>query len=110
MTARGAGVPEQIRTNDPDFDPARALVRVPLSPGLLCELLGIPDDHEIIGCRWNFDVVGGEIELIVEGCDLPVVHFGQVIPRVVPTITVDWSQGKAVRSWDWNLDNMEDRT
>jgi len=108
MSARGADAPESVRTDIPDYDAARAVVRVPVSPGILAELLGIPDDHEIVGCRWDMERAGGVLELLIEGSDLPVIEPGTVIPRVVPTIHVDTIAGRAVRRWDWNLDSMED--
>ena len=79
----------------------RNMASFAVQPALIEQALNMPDAHEIVGAEWDF--ASRTVRLYVEGPSLPVVEQGQVVPSIVPSVTVESDEtGKRVHTWDWN--------
>lgn len=67
-----------------------------LSTDLFIESLGLPFDTEIIGVEWDFEHQC--MKVFIEHPDLNEVEYGEIIPRLQPTIT------HTERTWNWNVE------
>lgn len=66
----------------------------------------MPEGHEVVGAEWDF--ASRTVRLFVEGPDLPEVEPGQIVPSIVPSVTVAIDDvGKRVHTWHWNAANAE---
>ena len=75
-----------------------------VTPHLIEQALKMPDGHEIVGAEWDF--ASRTLRLFVEGPDLPEVERGQIVPSIVPSLTVTAGEdGKRVYTWHWNAAN-----
>lgn len=79
----------------------RNMASFAVQPVLIEQALNMPDAHEIVGAEWDF--ASRTVRLYVEGPSLPVVEQGQVVPSIVPSVTVEADQtGKRTHTWNWN--------
>ena len=84
----------------------RNMASFAVTPHLIEQALTMPDGHEIVGAEWDF--ASRTLRLFVEGPDLPEVERGQIVPSIVPSLTVTAGEdGKRVYTWHWNAANAE---
>ncbi len=82
----------------------RKMASFAVAPDLLEQALTMPDGHEIVGAEWDF--ASRTVRLFVEGPDMPEVDLGQIVPSIVPSVTVAIDDGgKRVHAWRWNAAN-----
>ena len=82
----------------------RNMASFAVTPHLIEQALTMPDGHEIVGAEWDF--ASRTLRLFVEGPDLPEVERGQIVPSIVPSLTVTAGEdGKRVYTWHWNAAN-----
>lgn len=84
----------------------RNMASFAVAPHLIEQALTMPDGHEIVGAEWDF--ASRTVRLFVEGPGLPEVERGQIVPSIVPSLTVTAGEdGKRVHTWHWNAANAE---
>lgn len=84
----------------------RNMASFAVAPHLIEQALTMPDGHEIVGAEWDF--ASRTVRLFVEGPDLPEVERGQIVPSIVPSLTVTAGEdGKRVYTWHWNAANAQ---
>lgn len=82
----------------------RHMASFAVTPNLIEQALTMPEGHEIVGAEWDF--ASRTVRLFVEGPSLPEVERGQIVPSIVPSVTVAvCDDGKRVHSWNWNASN-----
>lgn len=78
----------------------RNMASFAVHPRLIEQSLNMPEGHEIVGAEWDF--ASRTVRLYVEGPSLPTVEQGQVVPSIIPSVTVQEDDtGKLQHKWIW---------
>lgn len=78
----------------------RNMASFSVTPQLIEQALEFPNAHAIVGAEWDF--ASRTVRLFVEGPDLPEVAIGQIVPSIVPIISVQiGDDGKPRHTWKW---------
>jgi len=84
----------------------RNMASFAVTPRLIEQALMMHEGHEIVGAEWDF--ASRTVRLFVEGQSLPEVERGELVPSIVPSVTVAIGEdGKRVHTWNWNTANAE---
>ena len=84
----------------------RNMASFAITPNLIEQALTMPEGHEIVGAEWDF--ASRTVRLFIEGPSLPQVECGEIIPSIVPIVTVAIGEdGKRVHAWNWNTANAK---
>lgn len=76
----------------PNLFPSRRLALVRCSSMILERLMQLPAGSSIVDVRWDFG--RQDCVFVITGPTMPVVHYGDEISWIVPTVRVDLKSGR----------------